>query len=506
MQNAALTAIFLLAIGLNASPVHAASKWRAAAVIPGYEFSGCYTEATAQRALTGSALFDDQLMIKKCAAACEGFEYFGFEYGRECYCGNVINAGRVKTAAADCNFHCPGNPAQGCGAGNRLNLYRRTSDPTPSLVPTTHFFRGCYAEPTSGRALTGKLERSDGMDVEMCAGFCSEARYSLFGLEYYTEVGTPEAPSRISLTRESPECLCGNALMPGVSMAPCSDCSCPCVAPAGYTSEGCYTEASNGRVLSDASIFGDDMTVGKCAAACDQYTWFGVEYEREAPLSRRYLADLRSRQSPEHVPEDGLESATSSNSTAPESTTSVVSSTISSTTSDASTALEITTSSSTPSSISEPSSSVTSTTYIDAGTNEPCQKPWSPDQAHAGLYSGAITYNPRATAAQTWFNQVITLAPNTRYDLSASVRPKQANPGCAVRVYIGTSDGDSVLKIMSITVSNALSRGSWTRATGFFDSGTNGDVTFNVRLTCTWSIISNSRTFYIDDILFTPQQ
>ncbi|KXX77507.1 putative fungistatic metabolite [Madurella mycetomatis] len=97
MQNAALTAIFLLAIGLNASPVHAASKWRAAAVIPGYEFSGCYTEATAQRALTGSALFDDQLMIKKCAAACEGFEYFGFEYGRETYVGSNAFPGPDNT-------------------------------------------------------------------------------------------------------------------------------------------------------------------------------------------------------------------------------------------------------------------------------------------------------------------------------------------------------------------------------------------------------------------------
>ncbi|GAB1318229.1 Putative fungistatic metabolite [Madurella fahalii] len=124
MQNAALTVVFLSAIGVNASPIHAALKWRAAAVIPGYDFSGCYTEATDQRALTDSALFDDQLTVEKCAAGCEGFKYFGLEYGRECYCGNTINAGSAETAAAECNFACPGNPDQDCGADNVQ--YKRT--------------------------------------------------------------------------------------------------------------------------------------------------------------------------------------------------------------------------------------------------------------------------------------------------------------------------------------------------------------------------------------------
>jgi hypothetical protein len=174
-------------VGAGAVPHGSAFRRRAVPQIPGYDFTGCYTEATNMRALTGSAYFDDLMTVEKCANACAGFKHFGIEYGRECYCGNTINDGSVEAQLADCSFACPGDSSESCGAGDRLNLYTRTTDPD---VPTLSAYssHGCYAEPSNARALTSQTTRADDMTVEKCATFCGDAGYTLFGLEYYNEV------------------------------------------------------------------------------------------------------------------------------------------------------------------------------------------------------------------------------------------------------------------------------------------------------------------------------
>jgi len=103
---------------------------------PGYFTTGCYTEATTQRALSKGSFYNDYMTIETCAAACSGFALFGVEYGRECYCGNSLNSGSVSTSTGECNTVCPGNKAQFCGAGNRLNVYKYGLDPSPSRFST----------------------------------------------------------------------------------------------------------------------------------------------------------------------------------------------------------------------------------------------------------------------------------------------------------------------------------------------------------------------------------
>jgi hypothetical protein len=50
-----------------------------------YTFVGCQTEASVGRALDGKPVFaDDNMTNEACAEYCEGFEYFGTEYSREC--------------------------------------------------------------------------------------------------------------------------------------------------------------------------------------------------------------------------------------------------------------------------------------------------------------------------------------------------------------------------------------------------------------------------------------
>jgi hypothetical protein len=96
--------------------------------IGAYVFQGCYTEAASGRALSSKSYFNDLMTLELCAAACGGFQWFGVEYRRECYCGNALNQGSGLAAnQADCNLLCPGDPTTFCGAGVRLQMYRLTS-------------------------------------------------------------------------------------------------------------------------------------------------------------------------------------------------------------------------------------------------------------------------------------------------------------------------------------------------------------------------------------------
>lgn len=54
-----------------------------AAVIPSYEYVGCYTEATGKRALSSKVLHDSAMTTEMCAAACAGYTWFGTEYKTE---------------------------------------------------------------------------------------------------------------------------------------------------------------------------------------------------------------------------------------------------------------------------------------------------------------------------------------------------------------------------------------------------------------------------------------
>ncbi|KAL8777063.1 MAG: hypothetical protein Q9194_002771 [Teloschistes cf. exilis] len=268
---------------------------RGDAGLPGYNYQGCYTEATSGRALSGSSFFNDLMTVEKCAASCSAFPLFGVEYGRECFCGQSLNAGSVLAAETDCSFKCPGNSAETCGAGNRLNVYQKPVAP-PAPKPTSYASEGCYTEPSNGRALTGKTIFDDSLTIEKCAMLCADFNY--FGVEYYRE------------------CYCGNDLQTGSVPAASTDCKYPCKgdnseicggdyrlnlygfggmspsstttasatatpSPSNYVSTGCYTEAKNSRALTGAAYVDDKMTTELCAAVCTGFEYFGTEYARE---------------------------------------------------------------------------------------------------------------------------------------------------------------------------------------------------------------------------------
>ncbi|KAH7318630.1 carboxy terminal WSC domain-containing protein [Stachybotrys elegans] len=83
---------------------------------------GCQTEVQG-RALRGPSLADDGMTNEMCAEFCAEFEYFGTEYGRECYCGDSLPETSTEAPAADCRMLCAGSRTEFCGGPDRLSTY-----------------------------------------------------------------------------------------------------------------------------------------------------------------------------------------------------------------------------------------------------------------------------------------------------------------------------------------------------------------------------------------------
>lgn len=92
--------------------------------VGGYEFLGCMTELPGARALTDRNLEGAGMTNQLCADFCDGYRFFGTQYGTECYCGNVLNEASEGVEEDECGMVCGGSDAQFCGDGNRLSVYK----------------------------------------------------------------------------------------------------------------------------------------------------------------------------------------------------------------------------------------------------------------------------------------------------------------------------------------------------------------------------------------------
>lgn len=104
------------------------SMYPAHDIPPGYRQINCRTEASNGRALTGYSFSSDEMTYYQCITSCgsQGFVYAGLEYGRECYCGNLIEGGTIADDS-ECNIPCAGDNSEICGGSNRLTIFSRPS-------------------------------------------------------------------------------------------------------------------------------------------------------------------------------------------------------------------------------------------------------------------------------------------------------------------------------------------------------------------------------------------
>ncbi|TVY83567.1 WSC domain-containing protein [Lachnellula suecica] len=278
----------------------------------GWTYKGCYTEASSGRTLSSGGYDDDNAMTEEsCIAYCNtnNFAYAGTEYSTQCYCGNDLASGSTTAANTDCDMACSGNSTEPCGGPNRLSLFwsgKTVAAPANELTIGNYNYYGCMSEATNGRALASASSSGSTMTNEVCASFCSA--YAYFGTEY------------------GDECYCGNSFSAGSTPALTSDCSMACAAdssefcgasnrltvyarngtsnspsstgtattaasatatvaaptgfPAGWTSQGCWVDGANGRILTHQQADNNNNTLQICAQACysQGYSIAGTEY------------------------------------------------------------------------------------------------------------------------------------------------------------------------------------------------------------------------------------
>ncbi|KAF1924541.1 heme peroxidase, partial [Didymella exigua CBS 183.55] len=268
------------------------------------DYQGCFTEPSNARALAPAELKNDDMTIESCAAFCNPYQFFGLEYGRECYCGNAQNAKSVAASASDCKMPCKGDSTQTCGGGQRLSLYKTVgwSPPVNEAISGYDYF-GCYSELAPGRTLSDSSTSSDGMTAKQCSALCKGSAF--FGLENGNEChcgsklndgSAPEPEGDCSLLCPgNTKTLCGASQRLNVyknKTPPTSTSAAPMPTPTsskpaltGYTYTGCIVDTLDPRPLSAKMTSSSSNSYASCADFCTGHPYFGVEYSNECYCS-----------------------------------------------------------------------------------------------------------------------------------------------------------------------------------------------------------------------------
>eukprot|EP00903_Cladosiphon_okamuranus_P010392 g9830.t1 len=285
---------------------------RSASMTAGF-YLGCYADAE-DRVL--EYLMDSEDMTAEvCASACGDTPYFGTQYGRECWCGD-LDTDFSQHGDGLCDYSCSGDTWELCGGYFAITAYARedgyyggidtidydTRNPTPAPAPTTSSpvnmefsYLGCFAdEDGDGRVLSDPVV-SDDMSLELCAGLCAGESY--FGVQYGVECWCGDASTDISQHGTAicdvpcsgdSDTICGGSwAFSAYGSGDDDDASPPSPAPVAvapspsalaYSYLGCFADKDgDGRVLSDP-VVSDDMTIELCAGLCAGEAYFGVQY------------------------------------------------------------------------------------------------------------------------------------------------------------------------------------------------------------------------------------
>ncbi|RVD85560.1 uncharacterized protein DFL_003880 [Arthrobotrys flagrans] len=224
-------------------------------VYNGYVHQGCWSQPDGPRALANLIAANSSMYIEMCidAAIQKGYTYCGVEYGEECWGGTTIRAESEELSIDQCDFDCPGNPSEKCGAGSKFNLYifdpaAVSSATTSSLTTTT----------SSSTTTTTTTTTTTSSPTTTSSTTISSTIASSTTAATTTTTTTPPTTTATTVVAT------GNPSTVGA-----------------FTTMGCYKEPSGGRAIPNALHADDTMTVEKCAIACADYKYFGLEYGRE---------------------------------------------------------------------------------------------------------------------------------------------------------------------------------------------------------------------------------
>ncbi|CAL8584164.1 hypothetical protein XPA_009769 [Xanthoria parietina] len=440
-----------------------------------YTSEGCYTEATRGRALSGKTYYDDAMTTAKCASACTGFDLFGLEYYRECYCGNKLQPGSVSAPSNECYHPCTGDKNEICGGDNRLNLYTFGSGTTvtpPVSTPKDYTFDGCFTEATRGRALTGSVYYDNAMTVEKCAAVCKA--FTLFGLEY------------------GRECYCGNSLQAGSEKTLESQCNFPCP---GNDGESCgagnrldvyhFGPATTTATTSVSVSTSSSATTSTISATSTESSTENSATSSEPPTSTEVSVtstetSTTSTATPTstEVPVTSTESSATSTETSTTSTAtptstevSVTSTESSATSSETPTSIEA---SSTSSEVSSTSTEVstTSTESSITSTESSATSSETPTSTEVSVTSTETLTTSTATPTSTEDSVTSSTSPTSTEASSTSTSTQVSVTSSETPTSIATSTSSTMTSISSTTSSSTSTSSTMTSLTSTTSSST----------------------------------
>ncbi|CAM9098334.1 unnamed protein product [Scytosiphon promiscuus] len=152
----------------------------------GVMYVGCVKDVGSDRLLDNEYRNSD-MTPQMCSAYCEGEDFFGVQYGSECWCGSPDESEDVfRHGSATCDYPCGGDDEQTCGGYWAMSLYEYGSA-LPYDIPEGSRYLGCYADHRFERALSWKLTTSNDMTYQWCMDFCSGFDSKYFGLQWGRE-------------------------------------------------------------------------------------------------------------------------------------------------------------------------------------------------------------------------------------------------------------------------------------------------------------------------------
>ena len=134
-----------------------------------------------------------------CMSHSPEHEYYGLEYGYECFCGSssLTRNGGVRDDV-ECNMACTDGSGDMCGGRDRISIYAIGAGGDSSQTPPVKDpYVGCYKDYKTRRVLSYRkeLRRNNGRDAckAACISTCGKHKYFglKFGYECYCGSGSP---------------------------------------------------------------------------------------------------------------------------------------------------------------------------------------------------------------------------------------------------------------------------------------------------------------------------
>eukprot|EP00904_Undaria_pinnatifida_P009040 jgi/Undpi1/5266/HiC_scaffold_2.g00547.m1 len=247
---------------------------------------GCFNDSIADRLLGSAELVLNTrgpggMTAQVCSYFCSGFDYFGLEFGGECFCGTAEDF-EESTVSENCGlsseYLCTGDPSTACGGWNSISVYHRK------------FFslKGCFKDGHSSRIMDPQGSH-DVLSAEICYEQCNDGVNTHFGTQYAIEcwcgADTDLTKNGEELPSEKCDMLCagttvgehcgGNNTMTAYEIE--------LGAPSVSEYIGCYADAPIRAMDAEEVHLTGNMTNLVCISFCGDngHAYAGTEYSTE---------------------------------------------------------------------------------------------------------------------------------------------------------------------------------------------------------------------------------